>query len=409
MKALCFECGVAGYVGCRTIGAVWPGVYFSRFAPARLRDVELPERLPPGWARVRVTQCGLCASEIHLIRLAFSPFIAPVMFGETSPSPVVLGHELLGIVTEVAEGCNLRIGQRIVSCSASYRNCANRNVELCSNCAAGEYAFCLRQSDGPPSHEPVRSGGFAPEYIDHAANLVCVPDSLDDDTAGLAEPLAVALRAVLALPPQGTGRANLLVIGAGMQGLGVVHWARQLRPDLTISCTARHRFQADLARCLGAAHVLAGRTDAAALAGLLGTTFRRGTGGRTSLLAGFDAIVDTIGTPRSLQNAMDWTRPGGTVVIVGAYLRPGRLDYSPLWFREVHVRGIYAHGMETFEGRRIPTIELALELLAGRAKLPVPLVTHHLPLSQYHQGVQLMDDKARSEAVRVMLRPVDAD
>ena len=405
MTALCFDCGTARYLACRTLGALWPGAYFSSIAPVRLRPVESPAELPAGWARVRVHQCGLCASDVHMLHLAFSPFISPIMFEGSSPGAVVLGHELLGTVTDVAEGCPLRPGQRVVSRSAGFRNCMNRNVEPCPRCAAGEYTFCLRQRDPPPACEPVRSGGFAPAYFDHAANLVPVPDALDDDAAVVAEPLAVALRAVLALPRAVRSPGRLLVIGAGIQGLAAVHWAHCLRPDLSIACAARYPFQAEMARTLGASDVLTGRTDAARLAPLLGTSLARGMGRRAALVDGFDLIIDTIGTPRSLQDALDWTRPGGTVLVVGAYLKPGRLDYSPLWYREVTVRGVYAHGAETFEGRRVGTIDLALDLLATRARLPLKLVTHRVPLRDYRQAVALSEDKARSHAVRVVLQP----
>ncbi len=128
-------------------------------------------------------------------------------------------------------------------------------------------------------------------------------------------------------------------------------------------------------------------------------------GARTALVEGFDAIIDTIGTPGSLQQALDWTRPGGTVIVVGAYLYPGRLDYTGLWFREVAVRGVYAHGMETWQGRHVGTMELAAELLSGPARLPCGLVTHRLPLAEYRRAVALAEDKARSGAIRAVLQP----
>ncbi len=252
MMALCFECGTVRYLACKALGACWPGVWFSRIGPARLRPVQPIADLPSGWARVRVRQCGLCASDVHMMHLAFSPFIAPILFTGSSPGAVVLGHELLGTVTEAAGDCPLRPGQRVVSRSGGYRNCFNRNVDPCPRCAAGEYAFCLRQAEPPPACEPVRSGGFAPEYADHAANLVPVPDSLDDDAATVVEPMSVALRAVLMLPAAARSPGRLLVIGAGIQGLGAVHWVTHLQPGYAVTCIARYGFQAETARRLGA-------------------------------------------------------------------------------------------------------------------------------------------------------------
>lgn len=405
MTGLSFQCGSARYLACKTLGRLWPGVCFSPIAPAQLRTIGLPARLPAGWARVRVHQCGLCASDISLIRLAFAPSTSPVVLSSPPQDTIVLGHELVGTVIETTEGCTLRPGQRVISRSGGFRNCFNRNAEPCPACAQGDYALCRRQADPAPTHEPVRSGGFAAEYVDHGENLLAVPDSLDDDAATIAEPMATALRAVLALPEPTRTAGQLLIIGAGIQGLSAAHWASHLRPEFSIACTARHTFQAELAGKLGASHVFADGPDPAQLAAHLGTSTAPSTKRRTMLMDGFDAIIDTVGTPASLQNALDWTRPGGTVIILGTYLSSGRLDYSPIWFREVRVRGVYAHGMETFEDRHVPTLALALDLLASRARLPFPLVTHKLPLRDYRHAVHLARDKAHSKAVRVALLP----
>ena len=324
------------------------------------------------------------------------------MFGK-EVSTVVLGHELVGTIEAVESGDALHVGQRVISRSGAFRNCFNLNLEPCRQCRAGEYAQCERQGRPAPPHEPCRGGGFAPTYLEHAANLIPVPDVLTDDEAVLAEPMACALRAVLALA--NCQPRSILVLGAGIQGLGAIHWLHCLRPEAEVTCLARYQYQAESAYRLGARHVLRADVRTEHLARHLGTGFWRGIGRNELLMQGFDAIIDSIGTPPTVGTALRWTRPGGSVVVLGAHLFPGRIDYSPIWFREVRLRGVLAHGMEEHAGMVIPTLQLSLQLLAGQGRLPVPLVTHRLPLSRYIEAVRLMEKKEASRAVRIVLTP----
>jgi threonine dehydrogenase-like Zn-dependent dehydrogenase len=361
------------------------------------------ESLPSGWARVRVHQCGLCASDLQLMHLRVSPAIAPAAVAGKESPPVILGHELVGAIEATESKDGPHIGERVISRSGGFRNCFNLNVEPCPACGSGEYAQCQRQGEPAPAHEPCRGGGFAPVYFEHTANLISVPEALSDDEAVLAEPLACALRAVLALANCRLQKA--LVIGAGLQGLGAIHWLHCLRPEAEVACLARHEYQGEWARRLGTREALLGIVGTEQLAGHLGTGFWRGIGQNELLVEGFDAVIDSIGKPDTLGRALRWTRPGGSVVVLGAHLFPGRIDYSPVWFREIRLRGVLAHGMEECDGTRIPTLQLTLQLLAGRGRLPTGLVTHRLPLSRYAEAVCLMEAKRVSHAVRVVLMP----
>ena len=100
------------------------------------------------------------------------------------------------------------------------------------------------------------------------------------------------------------------------------------------------------------------------------------------LLEGFDAVIDTVGTPQTVHRALRCIRPGGMLIVLGAHLFAAQLDYSPIWFRDVRVVGAFAHGMEAFQGREVPTLPLVLELLAHQGSLPATLVTHRVALEE---------------------------
>jgi threonine dehydrogenase-like Zn-dependent dehydrogenase len=405
MLALSYRCTNARFVAAKALGGLWKGAYLSPLAPARLGQVT-PPALSEGWAMVRVAQCGLCASDIHLIRLQFSPFIAPAALVGDITAPVILGHELVGRVERTGENCTFSAGARVVSRSGGFRNCANLHLPPCRPCQEGEYALCHNQGQAAPPHEPIRGGGFAELYWEHSANLLPVPDALSDDAAMLVEPLACSLRAVLrlgGLMEEPAGR--VLVVGAGVQGLGAVHWLSRLYAQTNLSCLARYAHQAELARQLGARQVVTGRPKGEELARIAQTRCLRGLGGNELLEEGFDAVIDSIGSPATLEQSLRWVRPGGAVVVLGAHLAAGKLDYSPIWFRQVHVTGVYAHGTESYCGRRISTLELTMELLSGPAALPVNLVTHRVALKNFAAALALHDNKALSGAIRIAICP----
>jgi threonine dehydrogenase-like Zn-dependent dehydrogenase len=402
MRALVYACTAWHYAACRVVGRLWRGVYVSAAGPARLTDVT-PPPVRPGWCLVRVRQCGLCASDLHLIRLHFGLASAPLAMAGSPAAPFILGHELVGVVEQSGASDLLPPGTRVISRSGGFRNCCNLEAEPCPSCRQGEYALCLRQGAPAPGHEPMRGGGFAPLYWEHAANLVPVPPALSDDPALLAEPLACALRAVLRLPALEAGQ--VLVIGAGLQGLGALYWLTRLYPQVQALVLARHRHQAELAHIFGAHRVVPDALTMERLAHYVGTTCLRGPGRNTMLLEGFDAVIDTIGTPQTVHRALRCIRPGGMLIVLGAHLFAGQLDYSPIWFRDVRVVGAFAHGMEAFQGRRVPTLPLVLELLAHEDSLPATLVTHRVPLEKITLAARLHDAKASSGVVRVAVLP----
>src|SRR4249920_2650998 len=71
---------------------------------ARLREAELPEPEPgPGQLRLRVEACGVCRTDLH------------VLDGELPDPklPLVLGHQIVGIVDAAGEGADLAAGERV--------------------------------------------------------------------------------------------------------------------------------------------------------------------------------------------------------------------------------------------------------------------------------------------------------
>src|SRR5439155_357873 len=129
-------------------------------------------------------------------------------------------------------------------------------------------------------------------------------------------------------------------------------------PPKRLIAIAKHPTQRDLARKLGADQVVSPADVFQRVR--FATAARRLEGmNRPLLLGGSDITFECVGRADSLNDAVRFTRQGGTVVVVGM---PGeeKVDWAPIWQRELTVTGAYAYGTEPKrKGRK--TFELALE------------------------------------------------
>ena len=180
--------------------------------PRDVRVEELPDPDPPGPGRLllRVVRCGLCGSDRR--EYDAGPVLIPrrphPLTGRTAP--ITLGHEILGSVLAAGHDQDADlVGARVV---------VDPTI-ACGRCAAcrhGDHRLCAAAACLGVSAD----GGLATFVAVDAGSVVRVPDSLADDHAALAEPVAVALHAV--------DRANLrlgervVVTGFGPIGAGVV-------------------------------------------------------------------------------------------------------------------------------------------------------------------------------------------
>jgi len=93
--------------------------------------------------------------------------------------------------------------------------------------------------------------------------------------------------------------------------------------------------------------------------------------------------VECVGSGRSIADALWWTRPGGTMILLGVAALPRGVDWTPIWLNELRVLGSYIYGVESYEGRRVRTMDLVLEWIERGRLDPSPLVTHRFPLNDY--------------------------
>lgn len=370
---------------------------FAPFAPLVFREVPEPAIPGPRWIKVRNVRCGICASDIHFafmdIDVGSFPAAAPGVPRK------YLGHELVGEVIEAGpEAENVVVGDR-VAMRIDWPSCFQQDLDPpCPQCAAGSYMLCENAGLRPVPLVDT-GGGFSPFMVMHRSQVFRIPPGLTDDEAVLLEPTAVAVHTVMKLPPK-PGQ-KVLVIGAGTIGLLTLAVAKAIEPACETSCVARYPFQAEQAKRMGADRLLAERDGLYQRAAeATGARYIEGAFGNRILLGGFDVVYDSVGSDRSLRDALRLARAGGTVVLAGINFQPGRIDYSPIWYQEVNLVGINSHATEP-TGQN--SFEIAARLLSSRAVRIEGMVTHRFPLAEYRRAIGAFLAKGRSRAVKIVI------
>jgi 2-desacetyl-2-hydroxyethyl bacteriochlorophyllide A dehydrogenase len=397
MKALYVKMTAPRVLATRVLARLSKRAYFSPIAPLQEEDVA-PAPLPdPHYVRVRCRLGGICGSDIHFIQADGDLHIAPAAL--PGVDRIYLGHELVGDVVEVGAAVKgYKVGDRVTQ-QALAGSCLGQGREpLCRYCAVGEYSLCeeVRQQ------EPLSvGGGHAEEWVAHEGRLVHVPDDVSDEQAVLLEPAACALRASLRRRAQPGDR--VMVVGCGTIGLMTLQSIRAVQPDCEITALAQFDYQADMARKLGASNVIMLGSDVySEVARLTGGRLFRGALANRTVMGGFDIVYDCVGRPQTLRDALRWARTGGAVVLVGVYMAPMHVDLTPVWYWEVDLVGMFAHGSEEWQGERLSTYDLVVRLLREGKLNFDGFITHRFPLSQYRQAFLTAMDQPRSHCLKVV-------
>jgi threonine dehydrogenase-like Zn-dependent dehydrogenase len=349
------------------------------------------------WVRVRNHLCGVCGSDLHQLFVDAALDVAPVAL--PSHQRTYLGHEMVGDVVEAGEAVSgLRVGDRVVRWGRADDCLARGRAELCPACARGHRVLCQVASE-PREHHPV-GGGFGDTFIAPASSLVPVPDGLPDELAIFTEPVAVALHAAWRQPAKAGDQ--VLVLGCGTIGYLLMQVIRLLQPACEITAVAQFPWQADLALEYGADRVFLASDDGyREAARITGASLHQGRAGNRMLLGGFDLVFDVVGIEATLNNALRWTRAGGTVVLVGVNLHRMNLDVTPVWYQEVDLVGAIGHDVVIWEGEAISTFELAMRWMqAGQVRCE-RLLTHRYPLDAYRQAFATAVDKEGYRSIKV--------
>ncbi len=380
--------------------------------PASLVDLPDPDLPGAAWARVGVTTGGICGSDLHLFSHNTGP--SPTLVS-TGSFPFVLGHEIAGHVIEAGPDCLHPLGTRVVvdPCLP----CAARGIDPpCPNCTLGWTSSCLNldsrvlTSGRSLGYTQGLGGGWGEQVLAHTSMLHRVPDTVPDRGASLYEPVSIACHGLLRAGPD--DGEPVLVVGAGILGLAIVAAMKGLFPSCPVTVLARHAHQAEAAVACGADHVVRsdpGNAHWDELARLTGARIV-GRKAHVMLMGGFPFVVEAVGAPQTVTDALRAVAHRGTVLLLGA-AGVSNVDLTPVWYKEAALVGSIDH---TVDARSAPglaggpdrhSVDRALDVLAAGFLPYDVVVTHEFPLEQYRDAVQTAIDRGSSRSIKVVFRP----
>lgn len=346
--------------------AVWYGK-----GDVRIEEVAKPKITSDEYL-LRVTACGLCKTDVKKIEgttLSTKGVLEP---------PRVFGHEIVGEIEEVGSNIkNLYKGERV----AIYHHVPCLG---CYYCLHGNYAQCetYRKTDTTAGVGKPSGGGFA-EYVKVSKltaerGTIKIPDAVNDIEATLMEPTNCCLK--------GIRKAHIFmgdtvaVFGQGPIGLTLDQLVKLCGATVIGVDLVDYR----LSKAMGE-----GSVDYGINAKFWGDTFEEKikeiTEGR-----GVDISIVAVESPKAVEQAIDVTRAGGTVVFFAEYggeMGAGVLGkmVDLIYGKEITVKGSYSSSYIDHQ--------LAADLVFKKRIKTKEMISHVFALDDIEEAVELAEKR----------------
>ena len=334
----------------------------------KAKDLRVEERdaAQPGAGEVgfAIQNGGICGSDLHYYRHGGFGAIRVI-------DPMVLGHEVSGIVST--------LGERVEGLSVGDRVAVNPSVpcDACSFCLTGQQNHCLdMRFYGSAMRRPHIDGAFQQTLIAKASQCAVVPEHVPFSHAAFAEPLAVVLNGVAKAGSLIGKRVH--VAGCGPIGTLAVMVARAsgageiVASDIVAGAL-------DIARKVGADRTLDIADNPTTL-----DAFTRDKGY-------FDVMFEASGVEAALRKGLEVVRPGGTIIQLGLG-GDVSLPQNTIVAKELTIRGTFRFHRE---------FAIAAQMIA-EGKLDVaPLLTEVFPLWRYEDAFMMASDRSKAMKVQI--------
>ncbi len=332
----------------------------------RYEDVDMP-RVGPDDVLIRVRAAGLCATDLEVYDGEMFYFTSGM-----TRVPIIPGHEWSGEVVETgAEVTEFKVGDRVTGeCSVGCRSCAF--------CLRGWYNQCPNRTETGLLN---RDGGFA-EFISFPRFFLHKCNGMEYDEAAFIEPTGVAL-----YPTKLTGvcpEDYVAVMGPGPIGLFAVQTAKAYGARAVVLAGTRDD-RLEVGRKVGADAVVNVRTES------LVERVRELTGGRM-----IDVVIEATGNTAVWDDIVSILAPRARVAITGLFGgKTCAVDFDPLVVNNITILGTVG-GPSCWDE--------AISLHERGLVTARPLITHHLPLSRFVEGIEIMRNRT-DHAIKVVLEP----
>tara|TARA_Y100000590_G_scaffold18926_1_gene22460 strand:- start:1065 stop:2069 length:1005 start_codon:yes stop_codon:yes gene_type:complete len=274
------------------------------------REEKDPKQID-GESIIKVAASGICGSDMHAYH----------GMDERRIPPLILGHEVSGIINQGKESGKKVVLNPLITCGS------------CDYCKNGREHLCTKRIILGMNKPIERQGGFA-EYVSIPnKNIYELPKDLSMKEAPIAEPCAVALHAVelgekeISKPIKDS---KALLIGAGAIGLlcGLILSKVKNCKDIVIVDPNDKRLRESIKYL-----------DADGF----------NPESKNILRDNFDIVFDTVGLETTRQQAIKCIKPGGIIIHIGLTQPAGNFDFRKATLQEITFIGTYCYTNKDFE------------------------------------------------------------
>src|SRR6202171_540973 len=270
--------------------------YSAASAKSPLASTKIPRRDPTDRdVQIEILFCGICHSDLHLVRNEWSEFMATVY-------PIVPGHEIVGRVTKVGSAVT-----KYKPGDLAAVGCMVDSDGTCPQCKAGLEQFCPNMTltfNSPDKHlGGVTYGGYSESIVVDQRFVLRVPSSLN--LAGAAPLLCAGITTYSPMRHWGVSKGKKVgVVGLGGLGHMGVKFAHAFGAHVVVFTTSPGKKEAALG--LGADEVVVSRNA---------DEMKKHTGS-------FDFILDTVSADHDINAYLNLLRRDGNITLVGASAKP---------------------------------------------------------------------------------------
>ncbi len=308
-------------------------------APGKVEVTTVDDPTPgPREVLIQVAACGICGTDLHILRGEFAPRL-----------PVIPGHEFAGEIVAVGTGVvERRVGERVAVDPSLF-------CHECHYCRRGRGNLCERWA----AIGVTTAGGAAQFAVAPVANCVPLPEHVRTGDAALIEPLSCAVRGYDVLRAELA--SHVLIYGSGTMGLMML----------------------ELAKRTGAAtvDVVDINPERLVTARRLGCTATATAADELDRPRGWDVVIDATGNAQAIQDGLGRVGKGGTFLQFGVadYATRATIEPYRIYHEEITITGSMAV---------LHSYERAAELFAAGVLDPDVFISDRLPLEEYPRALE---------------------
>jgi len=314
-----------------------------------LEEVPIPE-MGINDVLIKIHKTSICGTDVHI-------YDWDSWAGKTITTPLVVGHEFVGVVAATGENVHDFKIDDLVS-GEGHLVCGH-----CRNCLAGRRHLCHR----PSAVGVDRDGAFA-EYLSiPVANVWYADPKIPEEIISCFDPLGNAVHTALSFDVLGE---DVLITGAGPIGIMASAVVKHAGARYIVITDVNDQ-RLELAKKMGVTMTLNPRTTRIAEA-------QEALG----MLEGFDVGLEMSGNAGAFREMLANMCHGGKIALLGIQPKDAGVDWNTVIFNGLHIKGIYGREMYETWYKMTSMIHTGLDISE--------VITHRFEYKEYEDAFAVM-------------------